>query len=303
MPSKKLFYIGRKKPLSKQICKEIAPESETHKKACMKADRARHADARESESPQQTVSQLEADRQRHANAKASECLQHTKSRQHMDRVRHAAVRSSQTPQQTKARQLMDRVGHAAFRSSQTPKQTREQQQIDRVRRTIAISRPWVIMRNSGFNYDPKTKYEKHYFMIIGLMDNVCPHCSALKWSGETTGMCCSGGKVKLSQLNEPPEPLRSLMTGNTPQSKHFLDNTRKYNSCFQMTSFGVNEVRKSGYMPTFKIQGQICQRAGSLLPPHNEPPQFLQLYFMGDTPNEAKLRTSKIPGTKHDIIV
>ena len=34
-------------------------------------------------------------------------------------------------------------------------------------------------------------------------------------------------------------------------------------------------------MPTFKIQGQIYHKVGSLLPDPNEEPKFLQIYFLG----------------------
>ena len=37
-----------------------------------------------------------------------------------------------------------------------------------------------------------------------------------------------------------------------------------------MTSFGVNIMRESGYMPTFKVQGQIYHSIGSIFPNTNE---------------------------------
>ena len=40
------------------------------------------------------------------------------------------------------------------------------------------------------------------------------------------------------------------------------------------------------YLQTFKIQGQIHHRAGSLLPPPNEGHKFLQIYFVGDSATE-----------------
>jgi ATP-dependent DNA helicase PIF1 len=32
-------------------------------------------------------------------------------------------------------------------------------------------------------------------VVIGAMDKECPHCNALKFKNETTGMCCASGKV------------------------------------------------------------------------------------------------------------
>ncbi|GFY24071.1 hypothetical protein TNCV_1011241 [Trichonephila clavipes] len=52
------------------------------------------------------------------------------------------------------------------------------------------------------------------------MSNVCLKCSALKWKGETPGMCCSSGKVKLPPILKPPEPLCSLLKANAEASKY-----------------------------------------------------------------------------------
>ena len=47
-----------------------------------------------------------------------------------------------------------------------------------------------------------------------------------------------------------------------------------------MTSIGVHEAQIPGYgPPTFKIQGMIHHRIGSLLPLDNQPPRFMQIYF------------------------
>ena len=37
---------------------------------------------------------------------------------------------------------------------------------------------------------------------------MCPYCKALEFNGETVGMCCASGKVKLPQLAAPLEPLK-----------------------------------------------------------------------------------------------
>ncbi|GFU44734.1 uncharacterized protein TNCV_2220511 [Trichonephila clavipes] len=55
-------------------------------------------------------------------------------------------------------------------------------------------------------------------------------------------MCCAKGKVKLPELHSPPEPLSMFLSGVRRVSKHFLENIRKYNACFQMTSFGATNI-------------------------------------------------------------
>jgi ATP-dependent DNA helicase PIF1 len=108
------------------------------------------------------------------------------------------------------------------------------------------------------------------------MTYVCFHCRALKFEKETSGMCCSNGKINLPPLAEPPDPLLTYLAGETRESKLFLQHIRKYNSCFQMTSFGATKiVTYDNFMQTFKVQGQVYHLIGSLLPVPEENPQFL----------------------------
>ena len=119
------------------------------------------------------------------------------------------------------------------------------------------------MENEAFRYNPVKNYDNYPQFKIGKMNDLCAHGGALKWIGEAPGMCFCSGKVYLPTLQSPPDPLQSLMFGDTENSKHFLDNIRWYNSCFQMTSFGVtNEVCETDFMPTFKVQGQVYLRVG-----------------------------------------
>ncbi|XP_028968047.1 uncharacterized protein LOC114828365 [Galendromus occidentalis] len=134
------------------------------------------------------------------------------------------------------------------------------------------------------------------------MDQSCQFCRALKFKNETAGMCCANGQVKLPDLRSPPQTLRALVAGETSESKHFLKNIRKYNSAFQMTSFGATETFNDEFMPTFKCQGQIYHRAGSLLPLPNEEHQFLQIYFMGDADQRIERRCRVIPNIERQIV-
>lgn len=94
-----------------------------------------------------------------------------------------------------------------------------------------------------------------------------------KRATETEKSCC--------HLHSP-EPLRSLTSETTAQFKLFLQNIYKYNSCFQMTSFGtINIVQETGYVLMFIMQRPIDPQAGSLLPEPSQNPKILQILFMG----------------------
>lgn len=66
-----------------------------------------------------------------------------------------------------------------------------------------------------------------------------------------------------------------------------------------MTSFGCTEHKEGFYMPTFKIQGQIYHRIGSLLPTTN--PGFLQVYFLSEA-DQMSLRQNIVPNLNPEII-
>lgn len=67
----------------------------------------------------------------------------------------------------------------------------------------------------AFHYDANYDYSFHPSVVIGKMEKLCVYCSALKFKNETPGMCCAGGKVKLPELHSPPEPLSTLVSGDT----------------------------------------------------------------------------------------
>ncbi|KAF0761080.1 Uncharacterized protein FWK35_00008945 [Aphis craccivora] len=65
---------------------------------------------------------------------------------------------------------------------------------------------------SAFNYDPNIDYVRQRAITIESMSKTCSKCFAKKWSYESNGMCCAGGKVILLDIEEPPQPLNSLLT-------------------------------------------------------------------------------------------
>lgn len=100
-------------------------------------------------------------------------------------------------------------------------------------------------------------------------------------------ICCQKGRVSLPAIQEPPHILKGLL-----ESLHFRENIKVYSSMLAFTSVGA-EVDQSvalGYGPyTYRIQGELYHRLGSLLPPEGKPPKCGQLYIF-DTKNEVKNR-------------
>ncbi|XP_044591373.1 uncharacterized protein LOC123269604 [Cotesia glomerata] len=68
-----------------------------------------------------------------------------------------------------------------------------------------------------------------------------------------------------------------------------------------MTSFGGKQVRESNFMPTFKIQGQVYHRIGSLMASSDQQSSFLQIYFVGDDDSERDIRCGIYPGINSNL--
>lgn len=241
-----------------------------------------------------------------------------------ERERQRAKRALETPEERAARNLRDRQRRAARRAAEGPytrqdrrsqrAQTRSverAQESDQARSNRIVAQ---VARNSrparsrdlklaAFNYNPATDYASHPSISIGSLDSICPFCNARTFKGETPGMCCAKGKIYLPLPQPPPEPILSLFSSDYPESREFIKNIRRYNSSFQMTSFGSTGQRKwPGWMPTYKVQGQIYHRIGSLLPMPDQQAKFIQIYFMGDSSIQIDARTRLFKEVKRPII-
>jgi len=99
----------------------------------------------------------------------------------------------------------------------------------------------------AFRYEPTKDYVMDVSVEFGTMSK------ALRFRHEPSVLCCASGKVNLPQLTPPPEPLAILLSGQEHQLKHFLQNIKKYNNSFQMTSFEENIIEQRSSNPTFKV--------------------------------------------------
>ncbi|KAK8947038.1 hypothetical protein KSP39_PZI007040 [Platanthera zijinensis] len=121
---------------------------------------------------------------------------------------------------------------------------------------------------------------------------LCVYCHAKLFDGETASMCCNNGRVRVPTPPFPRE-LYNLFTSNTVQSRAFRRYIRSYNHVFSFTSMGVKLDRSLAadqhVIYTFRAHGAIYHHIGSLLPPSNTRPRYLQLYIY-DTEHEIDHR-------------
>ena len=206
--------------------------------------------------------------------------------------------AAESPAQREERLRLQRERRAELRMRERPevRLEREAQGVQRRNRGLDL-------RNAAFSYDPLLDYSTLPAINIGTLDVVCQFCSARCFRGEADGLCCSKGKVRVESIRQPPEPILTLFSGLYPESRQFLRHIRRYNSCFQMTSFGVTGgVANDGFMPTFRIQGQIYHKVGSLLPLPGAQPKFLQIYFMGDSDLQLDIRCNLFRDVQRGIL-
>jgi len=127
---------------------------------------------------------------------------------------------------------------------------------------------------------------------LGRMDIARPHCGALHWLAEKLssssksspkfGTCCNSGKVHLAPLEDPPEPLRRLLTSDDRNAIKFRDEIWKFTRAFAFTSLGVQEdhsVNQGRGPPVFRISGELHHRSGALAPSDGRLPRYAQLYI------------------------
>ena len=124
--------------------------------------------------------------------------------QRENRERHQRLRGAEATPERLLRQTQDRERHQVTRAAETTPERASRLQIVRSRTSASRMRLWRTLENAAFNYDPSADYASDPSCIIGSMSVTCQHCEAKKWKGETPGMCCSGGKVELPQLMDPP---------------------------------------------------------------------------------------------------
>lgn len=149
---------------------------------------------------------------------------------------------------------------------------------------------------------------------LGRMDVPCPHCGALHWIEERLaqssptspnfGSCCDHGQVQLDAVEDPPYALQQLFLGLTAQGREFLENIRQYNTAFAFTSLGVKQdhaVNRGVGPYVFRIHGELCHRAGSLLPEPGQSPSYAQLYIH-DPRAASRYRASRNGNVREDTL-
>ena len=86
------------------------------------------------------------------------------------------------------------------------------------------------------------------------LNNLCTHCNAWTWAEEHMN-CCSNGKYVVEPLIPLPAEISQLF-----QTKHFLENQRRYNGLFSFTAMGA-DPSPTWTQPSYPSMLQLHGRA------------------------------------------
>ena len=101
------------------------------------------------------------------------------------------------------------------------------------------------------------------------MNKTCIHCGAKYFEEELNSQrqyhkCCMGGTITLDLFQPPPPNVRHLYSGDTNESRYFLQHFRQYNALMAMASWKANIVRHPNRgPPVITIHGNAYHLTGN----------------------------------------
>jgi hypothetical protein len=104
------------------------------------------------------------------------------------------------------------------------------------------------------------------------MDRGCLFCGAKFWAKENIN-CCASGEITLPAFPDVP-----LELSNVILSPHVRHNIRAYNMSMAMASIGHDNISLPDGM--FVLGGKSYHRVGSMVPAHNQPHAFAQIFIL-----------------------
>jgi hypothetical protein len=110
-------------------------------------------------------------------------------------------------------------------------------------------------------------------------------------------LCCENGKVLWPNLPATSQELEVLLTNKESSAVKFRDQICMYNSVLAFTLLGAkvdDSVTGGPGLYSFRIQGELYHKIGSLCPVERQRPQFAQLYIH-DTKREHQNRHAVMP--------
>ncbi len=182
--------------------------------------------------------------------------------------------------QNKDHQALKRESLTSQAQDKIKQKDKEQHAVKRVKNRKLLKATRKIMGQNLNENDIKPHH-------VGPMTFICSECNALMFEkelhrGSAYSLCCGYGKVKVSDIKQPPPILQKLYTEMDTSSKEFRTKIRCYNSALALSSIGVEPGETFKFDNrgpwTYKISGQVYHSLGNIFPNTNASPVFSQLY-------------------------
>jgi ABC-type dipeptide/oligopeptide/nickel transport system ATPase component len=174
----------------------------------------------------------------------------------------------------------------------------------------------MIARQNKFSEDIVTgdyvsnKKESPYYKrhVLPKRDKNCQYCGASMWLEEKLakssptkpifGLCCLSGTVSLPEFKEYPDELYKFITGNSKESKEFINAIRLYNSILAFTSVSCNVdeslLSATSGVYTFRINGTVHHKISNFMPEDKLKAKFGQIYIY-DSDLQSLIRQQMFP--------
>ncbi|KAL3113404.1 hypothetical protein niasHT_010744 [Heterodera trifolii] len=139
------------------------------------------------------------------------------------------------------------------------------------------------------------KHFPEYSHTGNLGDHKCPHCGALLFIHEDSGLCCRKGRVVLPKLNEHPQELKELIVSeNQPkEGKEFVRRMSRYNNLLQFASVSAgNKPSSAGGPMAVILNEEFHRRISSMQAGTTQIPGFGQLYILDPVEAMEKRRNN-----------
>ena len=211
----------------------------------------------------------------------------------------AKLRQEQTSEKRNAAKATQKAAMAKLRQEQTEEKRDAAKatkmgvmKVLRKKRQAGVEKKEALMTHEiihGYHHVPDLKDTSD---TIGMMDNLCQFCGALKFKKETGSTCCNNGKVSLDPLPQPPDQIRKLWHEDTPEGRLFRQHARSINNAVCLTSIkGKQKTFGGSFAPNVVYEGKVNYLVGPLQALEGEKPCFAQLY-VHDPSLETGLRLS-----------
>ncbi|XP_052828662.1 activating transcription factor 7-interacting protein 1 isoform X2 [Octopus bimaculoides] len=260
MPNRKRSMLcSKRNALLKQRKRELrSQETPEAREARLAAQRSRDQRSLLEESAEARQARLAAQRRRDQCSLLDEPVEVRQARLASMRIRnqHSLLQESAETRQARLatqrsrnqRSLLEkrveaRRAHLAAQCSPHQQSSLEESLEVRENR-LARGAFWM---RAGFRYSPADDFSNHLDMALGKMDRECQFRQAKKWADEAAGLCCSGGKVRMSAVEKVATTAAFSSSNTIGQSNSARMSSTKLSPLHVSLNANPNLVEHSGF--------------------------------------------------------